>query len=74
MLGPNFVIKVWLRKKKFLTVENKINIDMQLERNSGDDLVAFCDLSKFVKKVWLHSPVATCLQEIGFLITRPKIS
>ena len=33
--------------------------NMQLERYSGDNLVAFYDLQLCVKKVWLHSPVAT---------------
>ena len=73
-MGQKSVIKMWLPQKKILTAENKLNIDMQLERSSGDDLVAFCDLSKFVKNVWLHSPVATRLQELSFLIIRPKIS
>ena len=34
---------------------------MQLERNSGDHLVAFCDVLLCVKKVWLHGHVAIML-------------
>ena len=57
--------------KKILVVEICLNCNFQLERSSGDNLVAFNELVNSVKKVWLHSSVPTWLPPTVFYTTQP---
>ena len=64
------VIKLWLQEKKIMAVIFLFSINMQLERNSGDNLVPFCDVLNCVKKMWLHGHVATLLAHHYSLISQ----
>ena len=46
---------------------------MQLERNSGDNLVASCDHPKCVKKVWLFCRVANIMPHYLFFIIQRSV-
>ena len=54
-----WVIKLWLHKEKNLVVVFESVIKIALERSFCDNLVAFYNLPNSVKKLWLHSHVAT---------------
>ena len=54
-----WVIKLWLHKEKILVVVFESVIKIALERSFSDNLAAFYNLSNYVKKLWLHSHVAT---------------
>ena len=59
ILTVKFVKKMWLQGKKISIREFENIITIVLERTSCDFFVAFCDLLVQVKKLWLHSDVAT---------------
>ena len=59
--------------KKILVVEICFNYNFQLERSSGDNLVAFNQPVNSVKKVWLHSSVPTWLPPFVLYTTQPGL-